>query len=304
MAIVLSACGNKLEKEAALRDEGIELMESGDNEGAIEKFDKALSLSIGKVTDLEIDINYYKAAAQYKSGDFTAAADTYKALILYDKKAFEPLFLRGCIYANEGEISQAIQDFDAAVEVDPKNYQLYIQIYENLQVLGYADQATGYLSDALEISDKSADGAYYKGRIYLMLNEYDKAEELLKKAVEKDVIEAKLYLAKLYQAQDDWAAAQAILEEYATSDKVNSEAFGTLGDIEMANENYESALSYYQAGLSCENIDNYIQLYKGQIAALENLYRFSEAREVLSQYLELYPGDEAAQNEAIFLQTR
>ena len=53
-----------------------------------------------------------------------------------------------------------------------------------------------------------------------------------------------------------------------------------------------------------DSIDNMPQLMKGKVAALEKLNRYSEAREVLTQYLEKYPNDEEASKELIFLQTR
>ena len=300
----LVGCGKYNETEISLRDEGIASMESGDYEGAIDLFNRALGKSIGKVTDLEIDINYYKAAAQYSAGQFEDAIKTYTYLIRYDEDNYEAYFLRGSIYAGEGEIGEAITDYDSAVAIDKKNYLLYIQIYENLDALGYTDQGLVYLNNALEVSDKSANGKYYKGRIYYILGQTSDAKTNLQAAVDKDVVEAKLYLAKLYQDEGDYESAQALLEEYANSDEVTSEALATLGDIEMANGKYENALEYYKAGLTLESINNMPELMKGQVAALEKLDRYSEAREVLAQYVENYPNDEAASKELIFLQTR
>lgn len=304
MLLSMTACSKYNETEIALRDEGIELMDSGDYEGAIEKFNDALDCSIGKVTDLEIDINYYKAAAQYNAGNFEDATKTYAALIKYDSDNYEPYFLRGSIYAKESEIGQAILDYDAAIAVDEKNYLLYIEIYENLNALGYTDQGLGYLNDALNVSDKSSNAKYYKGRIYYILGETSEAQTYLQEAVDDDIVEARLYLAKLYQDQGDYTSAQTLLEEYAASDEVTSEMLATLGDIEVANGNYEKALNYFEAGLNLESIDNMPELMKGKVAALEGLSRYDEAQEALTQYLESYPNDEEAQKELIFLETR
>ncbi|WP_090546148.1 tetratricopeptide repeat protein [Pseudobutyrivibrio sp. OR37] len=304
MTTALVGCGKYNQTEIDLRDQGIEALDSGDYDNAIDLFNKALGKSIGKVTDLEIDINYYKAAAQFKGGHFKDAEKTYTYLIKYDKKNYEAYFLRGSIYANEGEVGEAITDYDAAVAIDEKNYLLYIQIYENLNSLGYTDQGLVYLNDALKVSDKSANGKYYKGRIYYMLGQTADATENLEAAIDKDVIEAKLYLAKIYQDAGDFDKAQKLLEEYASSDEVTSDAMAALGDIEMTNGNYESALSYYQAGLTLDSIDNMPALMKGQVAALEKLDRYSEAKDILTQYLDSYPDDEVASKELVFLQTR
>ncbi len=310
LALIITAsmsfvgCSKYSQKEISLRDKGIAAMDEGKYEEAIKYFDEALGCSIGKVTDLELDIDYYKAAAQYAGGNFEDAVTTYTYLIKYDEDNYKPYFLRGSIYVDEGEIGKAIKDYDAAVAIEEKNYLLYIEIYDNLNALGYTDQALVYLNDALDVSDKSADSKYYKGRIYYILGQNSEAEKLLKEAVDKDVVEARLYLAKLYQDQGDYEGAQALLEEYASSEEVTSDALGTLGDIELTNGNYENALNYYETGLKLDSIDNLPQLMKGKVAALEKLNRFPEARAVLTQYLDKYPNDEEAQKEQIFLQSR
>ncbi len=301
---MLCACSKYDKKELELRDKGVAAMEAGKYDEAIPLFDKALACSIGKVTDLELDIDYYKAAAQFANGDFDDAVTTYTYLIKFDKTNYKPYFLRGSIYASEGEIGQAIKDYDAAVDIDPKNYLLYIQIYENLNSLGFSEQGLVYLNDALEVTDKSAESKYYKGRIYYLLGQTDDAKKYLSAAIEKDVIDAKLYLAKIYQDAGDYDNAQKLLEEYAASDNVTSDALGTLGDIELSSGDYESALGYYQAGLKLDSIDNMSQLMKGQVACLEKMGNYSEALDVLTQYIEMYPNDEEAEKELIFLQSR
>ena len=304
IASCLMGCSKYNEKEIALRDQGVAAMDEGNYEEAIKLFNEALGKSVGKVTDLELDIDYYKGAAQYISGQFDAAVKTYTYLIKFDNKNFKPYFLRGSIYAKEGDIGQAIKDYNAAVAIDKKNYLLYIEIYENLMSLGYSEQALAYLNDGLAVTDKSDESGYYKGRIYYLLGQNAEAEKLLKEAVNKDIVEAKLYLAKIYQDAGNYEQAQPLLEEYAASDDVTSEALGTLGDIALSSGDYEGSLNYYEAGLKLDSIDNLPQLMKGKASALEKLYRFSEAKDVLTQYIEKYPNDEDVAKELIFLQTR
>ena len=68
-------------------DQGIKHMNAGDYTAAVTSFTKALQQAPGRVRELELDISYYKAAAQYKSGDFGGAIDTYTNLIDYKANA-------------------------------------------------------------------------------------------------------------------------------------------------------------------------------------------------------------------------
>ena len=66
-ACMLSGCGQKTNTtdQEAYRQYGINCIESGDYQSAVDAFQKALDQSHGKVTAAEIDICYYKAEAQF-----------------------------------------------------------------------------------------------------------------------------------------------------------------------------------------------------------------------------------------------
>ena len=77
-AMMLTACGG--EDKYALRDQGIELYNSGDYEGAAELFDKAMDASDGQVSELQFDILKYRGECEIRLGDYSAANASYDAL--------------------------------------------------------------------------------------------------------------------------------------------------------------------------------------------------------------------------------
>ena len=72
-------------------------MKEAKYEDAVSSFQKALDQSLGRIRAQELDVCYYKALAQYKSGDTKAAIKTYDGLVDYDKKNWEVYYLRGCL---------------------------------------------------------------------------------------------------------------------------------------------------------------------------------------------------------------
>ena len=77
---LMTGCTNeRKENQTAYRQIGINAMESGDYAGAVDAFNSALGQCIGKITENELDICYYKAAAQYAGGD---PALTQQSLIM------------------------------------------------------------------------------------------------------------------------------------------------------------------------------------------------------------------------------
>ena len=154
----MTGCTNeRKENQTAYRQIGINAMENGDYAGAVDAFNSALGQCIGKITENELDICYYKAAAQYAGGDSAGAVDTYTAIIDYDKKAADAYYLRGCVYLKQGNTEGAVSDFDEAVKNNSSDYELYVNIYENLSAYDMTEKGEEYLHTMLtEVDPKSA----------------------------------------------------------------------------------------------------------------------------------------------------
>lgn len=64
------------------------------------------------------------------------------------------------------------------------------------------------------------------------------------------------------------------------------------------------ALAAFQAGLEVEGNTATQSLMFNELVAYEYLGQYDKAKLAMDQYLALYPDDEKAQREAVFLQTR
>lgn len=303
---VLTGCQDEeaLKNEEAYRQVGINKMEEGDYEGAVGAFQKALDQSLAKIGDLEIDICYYKAAAQYLAGDTKGALETYQALIDYDKENGSPYYLRGCIYLKEKETDKARKDFEKALEKDSDDYELYVSIYENLIGIDEKEEAEKILDKALKISGDEPEDYRERGHIYLLKGDYENARKELDKAINKDDKKALLYMAQVYEAQGNKEQAKALYKSYTAQNSSDSEALNTLGEMQMESGNYEQALEFFQQALAAENVINEQAIRRNEIIAYEHLKDFASARKKMEAYLKDYPEDEQAQREFVFLQTR
>lgn len=82
---------------------------------------------------------------------------------------------------------------------------------------------------ALEIEGDGAYNCLNRGRIYMILGQYDAAEKALLKAVDKKEDEARVYLAQIYTLQQDADSAQKMVDAYLESKNVSSEGLTLLG---------------------------------------------------------------------------
>jgi len=303
-ALTLSACGKSDNTEQdAYRQYGINCMESGNYEEAIEAFQNALDESLGKVGEKELDICFYKARAYYLSGDTDAALEVYDSIITYNKDA-RAYYLRGCLYFDMGDQEQAIADYEKALERDKKDYELYIGIYQSMSRHGMAEDGQKYLNRAMELKGDKAEDQLYKGWICYLLKDYDTAVEYLQKAKEGKEPLAAYYLGLAYEEQGNKEQAEACIQEYLASGAATSYDLYELGSAEMEEEDYESAITYFEAALALEEVPNKQNLMRGMIAAYEYSGDFQSAKNMTKEYLSLYPSDEEAQRESIFLETR
>lgn len=303
-AAIMTGCTTKADTLHKYKEAGIDLMAAGDYEGAIAQFDEALSYSGLTVTDEAIDTSYYKAAAEYLNDDFESAIETYTALIDYDEKNPDPLFLRGCIYLNEGETEKGLEDYKSAIALEEDDYEMYLAIYENLTALGLDDNALEFLNLGLEVDGNSVEDYIGRGRIYLTLGQYDAAIKVLEKAEKKDSDLALLYLAEVYDASGDDDTANSYIEKYSKSADTTSESLNILGDIQMENGDYADALETYQTALGLDKVTNKKVLLKNEIGALEYTGDFETAYEKAKEFIETYPNEADILREITFLETR
>ncbi|SDB18479.1 tetratricopeptide repeat protein [Eubacterium oxidoreducens] len=304
--LILNGCTSKeeLENEQAYRTIGINDLKSGEYEDAIEAFDKALEVkSGGSVTNLEIDINYYKALAQYKNGDSDGAIETYTAIISYDEEAADAYYLRGNVYLQEEESKKAIADFEKAIELAEDFGEMSNQVGTALIGADMEDEAATYLNEVISKGGSSGEELYNVGNAYYLLEEYDQAISTLEEAKSSND-DATLLLAEVYLAKGETGNATAQIEEYTSSHSEDGEALNLAGCVAMQNEDYETAISCFSKGLEIEDVENEQELLQNEIAAYEYAGDFDTAYSLMQDYLEKYPEDEDAVRENTFLQTR
>lgn len=308
MLAVLPGCGSRnkedLKNELAYRQLGITKMEEGDYEEAVKMFQKALDQSLAVIDDLEIDICYYKAASQYKAGDADGALETYTALIDYDGKNADALYLRGTLYLELNQSEKAMADYEKALKEDKNHIALYNKIAERLIAAEMAEEAGTILNRGLKVSTDKAADYREKGYTYYLLEQYDSARTYLDKAINMGDTEAVFYLAKMLEAQGDTKQADQLYESYVSRHSEDTETLNSLGCSKMEEGNYAQALTFFQTALKNENPANEQELRRNEIAALEYLLDFDQARDKMKAYLKDYPEDEEAAREYEFLKSR
>lgn len=301
-------CGSRdktaLQKELQYRQSGINEMSNKDYAAAAKTFQKALDQSLAVIGDLEIDICYYKIAAQYNSNDIEEALKTCQALIDYDENDASAYYLRGSIYLKNGDLKRCKADFDKIFKLDENNYQYYTSIYESYKSAGKDKEAEKVLSKVLGLRAKEPEEYRYKGYAFYLQGDYAKAMSSLDKAINMKDTQALLYLAQVYDAKKEKKKARELYESYASSNANDADSLNILGCKWLREKEYKKALETFQMALKIENLTNEQELRRNEIVTLEYLARFKEARTKMKAYVKDFPDDTKAKREYEFLKTR
>lgn len=285
------------------RGEGLAYMGKTMYEEAAQAFETALSYSSGRLNNLDYDINYYLATAYYKMGDLDKAIGVYNAITALRPQERDAFYLRGTIYARQGKLDQAKEDFDRTISLKRSDYDRLIDIYSVLADFGYKEVGQEYLQAAMNAGTKDMTN-FEKGRICYYLEDYENARNYLEKARDNGGYEAILFLGKTYETLGDNNYAISVYNACLESDGPNVHVLNQLGLCRMQTGDYSGALNAFQNAMNIEN-NGMMQILKmNEIVAYERLGDYQNAAELMKSYLEDYPDDSQAQREYIFLQTR
>ncbi|MCR5590130.1 MAG: tetratricopeptide repeat protein [Lachnospiraceae bacterium] len=289
--------------ELLYRAKGIALLGAGEYQNAEDAFLKAFSCSNGIVRQADIDISYYLAVAQYKKGDLAEAHKTVDAVIAIRPDDDGAYFLRGKIGLAMGNKDEAMSDFDRTVALAPTDYDRYVGIYEELHALGYDTEASSYLEKAMTAGNRLSD--YNKGVLEYYLGSYTDARNDLENAKKSGNSEnLTLYLGRTYEALGDTAYAMTLYEDYIRENSSAGKVYEQLAKSKMAAKDYEGALETIETGLSLGGGDGERELLFDRIVSYEMLYDFASAKKYMEEYVALYPDDEVARRENVFLSSR
>ena len=282
---------------------GIALMGLGQYEDAAAALETSLKNAGPVPADREFDINYYLGTCYMKLGELDKALAVYDAITTLRPKDTFARVCRGYVKAAMGDADGMDEDFRRAIEQDPDNYSQIVTIYKKMEEYGYAEQGKKYLAQILTQQGSSMDD-YSRGLLSYYAGDYTAAKTALEKFTGKNNYEAVIMLGKTYEALGDLNYANSVYEAYLARDKSHAEVYNQLGLCLMKQGDYSGALDAFETGLGIRGCTITQSLTFNQIIAYENLGDFQKANVLMREYLSKYPGDLAAQREAVFLGTR
>jgi len=130
---------------------GVEKADSGDYQGAIKDFNKAIELN-----PKDAEAYYNRGVTNVKLGDYREAIEDFNKAIELNPKDAEAYYNRGVAKAKLDDYREAIEDFNKAIELNPKDAEAY---YNRGVAKAKLDDYRGEIGDfnkAIEIKPRYA----------------------------------------------------------------------------------------------------------------------------------------------------
>lgn len=296
------ALENGEDERLILRGQGLVYLAQQNFDSAIDCFKQSLMLSDGVPTDLDFDINYYLAAAYYKSGMLPEAKNVYDAILTLRKDEANAYYLRGVVLMESGQMDAAMTDFNHAMDLRDGDYDLVLDIYQVMSAQGYRDAGRDMLSACVASHSDMSD--YDLGRFEYYLSNYESAKSYLEQADKGESADITLYLGRTYEALGDYNYAISLYNTYLDKDHNDPEIYNQMGLCQMKMERYSEALGSFQAGMTLEDTSILQTLKFNEIVAYEYMQEYQTAAILMKEYIGTYPDDTAAAREYIFLKSR
>ena len=303
-------CAENDDQKALLnRGRGIACLYQGDYQTAIKWFGDALNIS-SQSNDIRIDTLYYKAEAEQKSGDYQAAVQSYGQIIDLKDDAGTRM-LRGMAYMQLQDYASAEKDLYAAIKQSRKSYTVYRTLYSALEAQGKDDEAKKVLNDALLLSGSSSEDYYNRGMIYVDLQDYTNAADMLNKSYDKGYKAALLGLGEVSYTQQDYDTALTYYGKYFDEVDISSvdaslaaKAYNQYAAVLLAKGEYEKAAQACESGLTYNDRESDAALSFNLIVSYEHLEQWEDAYNTAKTYVSKYPEDTKGQKEYQFLESR
>lgn len=300
---LLDSAKSDVEYELAYRGIGMVQLYKNNYGDAVLALDKAASYAGKQYTDLEIDILYYLAEAQTKSGDPVGAVLSYTKIIEQREDAIAHM-LRGVAYQEVGDHTNAEADLNKVIELNGDSFKANMTLYQVLMDEGRETEAEKLLKKAVEQPVKNAEDYSNRGFMYMYIGEDEKAMEDFNYAIDHDYFNAYFGKASLLMKQGNYEEAKENFDIYFVEFKDNAKAYNQYGICLMNLGLYDEAVAAFESGIAANDRSLTRELSFNIIVAYERTGQWKKAETTINDYIEKYPNDEVAQKELRFIKSR
>ena len=234
----------------ALFQSALSAQKAGDFRKAVAPYTQAIDLN-PNIADAYIN----RGAVREYLGELDPALQDYDAALAIEPRS-EAYNNRGNVYSRKGDNRRAIQDYSKALELDARIVSAYLYRGHAFRSLALYDSALRDYSEALKLDPENADAHAFTGVIYSLRGEYNNAVERFGRALRLAPDDAYIPVSRIlvnrggsYHAKGDDDSAVRDFEKVLELDPRNSYAHFGMGCVSVGRGEFDRALREFDTAL-------------------------------------------------------
>ena len=287
----------------AIRGKGLVFIQKQSYTDALTCFNNALDIKVESGWD--IDILHYKANTLECMGYRASAIDIYTEILSRSKDNVTAYLSRANLYRLEERNEEAVADYEKALSLSEGNYRSYIGLYTCYMAMDRENDANNVLDTASRLPVKTNEDKYYLGQVHYYQKNFKSAKIEMEYAYDMGYNEADYFLGEIALADKQYEEALTHYERYRANSAVESPSVCNQEAVcYLALFEYDKAQQMLNIGLGVPGSSARRQLLRNQVVLYEEQNELSKAYSTLQEYIVNYPEDTEATAEYKFLKKR
>jgi tetratricopeptide (TPR) repeat protein len=249
-----------------------------------------LITAVSYAADLDEVYNQAKEKLQ-ESDALGCSIELTKALMQMDETnplRDKFLTLRGKCFYVDGDTTEALKDFNEAIQLNPKNSEAYYGLAKIKENSGDMDAAINLYTNAIEVNNQDPQAYFGRAIDYYLEKKFDLSLQDVDSAVKLEPkLEYFLFKASLEQNSDKIDDALSIINSAYRLFPGSIQVLEFRSSLEFEKEDYKSALLDANKALETDSKKSDLYFLKGNI--LYNIGDFQSSLEALNLAISLDP---------------
>jgi len=232
---------------------------------------------------------YYRGRQMLVDGKYSQAIDNLNVLIRLDPNSYEAYFFRGIAKYNLADYVGAEMDFDKTLDINPLYTAAYHYRAITLSRTGKYDQALNDLQMAVSLRPGYTGLYFSRGVTYLLSQQFEKAIEDFDRFISKEPKESDAYLNRgaCYLFTGDTLKALSDYDKAITLNSFEPEGYIRRARVHYLRNDYQKALDDLDKAVSLDTTNTYAFFNRGLVRY--DSQNFRGALEDLDRVLALEP---------------
>ncbi len=222
-------------------------------------------------------------------GEFDGALMSYRSALEIEPDQPGVLINMAVTLGKKGLIDAAMSSYEKSLEIKPNNPEAYFNQGTTLAESGQLDLATVSFNRVIQLKSEHVKAWFNLGQIFTIKLEYEEARKCYERilGIDGDSLEAHLNLGSIYKAQGKLNLALSSYQKSIQLSPKHAGAYNSIGAILQESGDLEKAIENYKLALNFD--PNLSEGYQNLGTALRDMGELDLALEKYKEALEINP---------------